>query len=273
MTRGALAQAPAKVFDVVCAGEALWDLAGSGDALRMRPGGGALVVATLLAKKGLRVGLATALPDDRAGRALRETIEGRGVDVEGVALARPRSGLVLLEGAGDAHHILPFREEDEPSEVPVGWTEQVLLLSGLAPGVAYAGALCKSARAARRTGAVVVLDVNARLHIWAGRDARTIRSVLREADVVRASTADLAVLGTSVEWARAAMRSDAVFVGDDWAIGPFGEIVGKREALRPRGAGDALVASICAAIARSGGKVSEDVFAAACGNLRFRVAL
>jgi 2-dehydro-3-deoxygluconokinase len=249
MRGSSLAESKEKVFDVVCAGEALWDLVGSGDDLSLRPGGGALVVATALAKRGLRVGLATALPDDRAGRALRRAIGRRGVDVGAVTLARPRSGVVLLE----AGHVLPFREEDEPAEVPADWTSQVLLLSGLAPGVGYAGALCKAARAARKAGAVVVVDVNARLHLWAGRDGRAIRSLLREADVVRASTSDLAVLGTTVEDVRSAMRARAVFVGDAWALGPFGEVVGDRS-------GDALVAAMCASIARAGGRLGEDVF-------------
>ncbi len=64
-------------FDVVCAGEALWDFTsalGSGvPSPRFRAGGGAVNAAVALARGGLRVGLAAVVADDglreRAGRA------------------------------------------------------------------------------------------------------------------------------------------------------------------------------------------------------------
>ena len=60
-------------LDVICAGEALRDLAPPGGTLlRFRPGGGAVNAAVALARSGLRVGLAAALGDSApAGRSSR----------------------------------------------------------------------------------------------------------------------------------------------------------------------------------------------------------
>jgi 2-dehydro-3-deoxygluconokinase len=272
-SRRAAVEAPDTAFDVICAGEATLSMSAPRGALasslRLEPGGGAVNVAMSLAKRGLRVGLATSLGDDMFGRALRDRIAAAGVDTGGVSLAPPRTGLVLLHGAGGARHVLSYRGEDEPATIPEGWSAKVLLLSGLSPVVSHGAALCRAARAARRKGTTVVVDANARLEAWAGRDARAVNSVLREADVVRCSTADLAVLGLDVDLVRAAMRKTAILVGgnalgDAWAIGPFGEVVEKRGAAasRPLGGGDALTASICAELARAG-EAHEELWARA----------
>ena len=196
-------------FDVVCAGEALWRLAEGEDALRLRPGGGAVKAAFALARQGLRVGLATVLADDVAGRELVAKLAARGIDVGGVELAQRSSGIVLTEGRGGARQVVSFREEEQPIAIPAGWTSQVLLLSGMSPVVSHGAALCKAARAARRAGTVVVVDVNASWHLWKGRDPRNIRMVLREADVVWCSAEDLFGLDLDVASLQAALRPSA----------------------------------------------------------------
>jgi sugar/nucleoside kinase (ribokinase family) len=255
-------------FDVVCAGEARWDLRAphasqqpSSRAAHLRPGGGAVSAALALARRGLRVGLATAFGDDTLGRTLLERVAAAGVDVGGVELTPPAQGLVFVEGVGASRQVLSFRETETPVAVPAAWSSQVLLLSGLSPVVSYAAALCKAARAARRAGTVVMVDVNARRHAWAGRDPRAIFMLLREADIVRSSAGDCASLGVELDALRASLRPGAVLVasnraGDAWAAGPFGEVA------RPRpkeaalsagtGAGDAFTAAVCAEIARAG---------------------
>jgi 2-dehydro-3-deoxygluconokinase len=254
----------AKRFDVICAGEALWKLAPSGGlsghrsaGVGLRPGGGAVNVALALTRQGLRTGLATVLTDDAFGREGLERLAASGVDVGGVSLARPRAGFVLVDASGGAKQVPSVAEQEVPLEVPVGWSSQILVLSGLSPVVSHAAALCKAARAARREGALVLIDFNASLHIWAGRDPRTIRMVLREVDVARCSFADLAVLGLDVATVRAELRRTAILVVSDGrsavATGPFGEVsFVQREGvrLRPFGAGDAFTAAICAELAR-----------------------
>ncbi len=252
----------ARRFDAICAGEALWKLAPASSAtgVRLRPGGGAVNVALALAREGLRVGLATVLADDDFGRGSSERIAASGVDIGGVALARPRRGFVLVDATGGASQAPTFAEEEPPLEVPVGWSSQILILSGLSPVISHAAALCKAARAARRQGALVIVDFNASLHVWVGRDPRTVRAVLREVDVARCSFADLAVLGMDVATVRGALRRSAVLVVSDGvrgavATGPFGEVASApREAipLRPIGTGDAFTAALCAALVRPG---------------------
>ncbi len=255
----------AATFDVICAGEALWKLAtpgarfsGRSGEVRLRPSGGAVDVALSLAKEGLRVGLAAVLTDDDLGRASRERLEAAGVDVRAVRLSPRRTSFVVVDGRGGATHVGPTLEDSAAFEVPRAWSARVLLLSGLSPLIAHAASLCKAARKARREGSLVMLDFNASLHEWAGRDARVIRMVLAETDVARCSVADLAVLGMEVRDVRAALRPNAVLVvtdvlGGAVATGPFGEVVlAPREAipLAPSGAGDAFTAALSAELAR-----------------------
>ena len=240
-------------FDVICAGEASWKLAPSSSA-RLRQRGGPVDIALALVREGLRVGLATVLADDRTGRASLERIAASGVDVGGVVLARPRAGFVLVDASGGASQVASGVQEEQPFEVPAGWSSRLLVLSGLSPRVPQAAALCKAARAARRHGALVLIDFDASLHAWAGQDSRTIRMILREVDVARCSLANLAVLGTDVATVRAGLRDRAVLlvsdgVGGAVATGHFGEVTfAPSEALplRTAGVGDAFTAGICA---------------------------
>ena len=262
-------------FDVICAGEALWDVGTLGDlerargprpSLRLRPGGGAVNAALTLARSGLRVGLAVTLADDALGRSLLAKVTAAGVDAAGVVLAPPRARLLVAVAAGGAHRLVGLRTEDRlPVTVPGGWTATVLLLSGLSPALAYAAELCRAARAARRVGTIVVVDVNARRRTWAGWDPRTIRALLHEADVVRGSTEDLAALGIDEPAVRAAMRPSAALVlthgpGAARATGPFGDIARPPPTVVARhaaGAGDAFTAAICAELVRAGDHAAE----------------
>ncbi len=247
------APADARAFDVICAGEALFCVEGS----RVRPGGGAVSAAFALASQGLRVGLATVLENDTAGRRLRDELAASSVDTSGIELAHPSSGIVFVRGG--ARQVVATNEQEQPIEVPARWSSQVLLLSGVSPVVAQAAALCKAARAARRAGSIVVVDVNTRWDLWLGRDARTIHMILREADVVWASAEDLFGLNMDHAAVRASMRHSAVLASSDgagaaFATGPFGEV--KRsvsdEPLPPTGEGMAFAIAICAELARAG---------------------
>lgn len=263
-TGGVLNATKRDCFDVICAGEALWNAplptarAATAAALRFQPGGGAVNAAVALAREGRRVGLATTLTDDTFGRLLVERVASLGVDVRGVTLAVPRDSIVFYDGTSG--QVVNFREEDQAFVIPDSWSASVLLLSGLSPVVSRAAALCKSARAARRAGTMVVIDVNAKLHVWAGRDPRAVDMVLREADVVRFSTADLAVLGMDAHEVRSKLRPTAIFLtsnpsGITWVTGPFGELTCAPKSLDtilPRGAGDAFTAALCGELARKG---------------------
>lgn len=249
-----------RAFDVICAGEALWsvdDVEARHPAPRLRPGGGAVTSALALARQGLRVGLATVLDNDSFGRRLRDNLAAAGIDTAGVELAQPASGIVFVRGG--ARQVVSLREQEQPVAVPAHWSSQVLLLSGMSPVVAHGAALCKAARAARRAGSIVVVDVNARWDLWVGRDARSIRMILREADVVWASAEDLFGLNMDAAAMRSALRPTAVLASSDgagsaFASGPFGEVARTPgdHLLPPTGEGDAFATAICAELARAG---------------------
>lgn len=256
MTRIAGEESRARSFEVICAGEARWRL-GTTAQTRLRAGGGAIEVAVALARRGLRVGLATVLADDRVGRGSLEELAAMGVDTQGVALDSHSSRVVLADGVVDAGPLPSVVEQERPLEIPTGWSAQVLLLSGLSPVVAHGAALCRAARAARRAGTVVLLDFDASLHAWSRQDPRMVRMLLREVDVARCSLTDLAALGTDVATVRAALRPGAVLVVSDGArrvaTGPFGQVVVERRDRRTharRASDSALTASICVELVR-----------------------
>ncbi len=246
----------AKTFDVICAGEAQWRLALLDDGVT-RGEAGVLHVARLLARSGLAVGLATVLDDDSFGRRTLERVSAAGIDVEGVKLEARARSLVVVDAHGGRSEARAEGDARRELDVPEGWSSSVLLLSGLSPFTAAAAGLCKAARRARRNGATVVLDFTANLRLWAGRDPRTIAMVLREADVVRCSFADLAVVGLDAESLRRTMRPGASLVLSDptgtSATGPFGVV--QHGPVRPEmvladGAAEACTAAICAELAR-----------------------
>jgi sugar/nucleoside kinase (ribokinase family) len=241
-------------FEVVCAGEPFWKAARlRGDGLAPPAASAAILDATrALARRGLRVGLATVLDDNRPGRALLAQLAALGIDVSGVTLAPQAAELVVVDAAGGQLGVLSERgTASHDFELPSGWSSRVILLSGLSPVTSKAAALCKAARKARREGTSVVLDVAGSLRLWTGRDPRTISMVLREADVVHCSFMDLAVLGIDSASVRGSMRPDATLVVSDdagtVATGPFGEVRVKGAS---RNAGDGCAAAICADLAR-----------------------
>jgi sugar/nucleoside kinase (ribokinase family) len=243
-------------FDVICAGEPLWRTVSirSDGLVPHAARAGILDVARTLARAEFRVGLATVLDDDRAGRTLRTELAALGIDVGGVRLAAPAAGLVVVDAAGGQLGVVSERSAARDFEIPQGWSSQVLLLSGLSPVTSKAAALCKAARKARRDGTIVVLDVAGSLRQWAGRDPRMITMVIREADVVRCSLMELAMLGTDSATVRRAMRPDAsLVVSDDaetTATGPFGEVRVKGPSSARECAGEQCTAAICSELAR-----------------------
>jgi sugar/nucleoside kinase (ribokinase family) len=238
-------------FHVLCAGEGAFSV----DDGRLVPRG-ATLSALALARGGVRVGLASVFEDRSHARSLVADAKDAGVDVEGVAFAPARSAIVAAIPSGDASPI--DADDATPVVVPDAWSADVLLLSTVSPSIPVAAAMCRLARATRRAGARVVVDVNARRLQWAGRDPRTIHGLLREAHVVRVSASDLFGLWTDVEGLRRAMRPDATLIwteggGVARAMGAFGEIASapreRFDRSRP-GAGDVFTAAICRALHR-----------------------
>jgi sugar/nucleoside kinase (ribokinase family) len=241
-------------FDVICAGEPVWQSAGGHDDRVPRAARARIVdIAKRLARKELRVGVATVLEDDRRGRALRADMAGSSIDVSAVTLAAPAPGLVVVDAVGGELDVVAERGAPREFEIPPDWSSQVLLLCGVSPLTPKAAALCRAARRARRDGTIVVLDAAGSLRQWAGHDSRTLSMVIREADVVRCSFMDLAILGTESAGIRRAMRADATLLvsdgGGTTAIGPFGDLRVNRRS-RSGETSDECTATVCLDLAR-----------------------
>lgn len=231
-----------RVLDVVCAGASSLVVGADGTP---HVGGGAARTAFALARHDLQAGLATVLDDDITGRAILTKLVSAGVDIGGLVLAPPARGLVFVRGG--ALQSLGEWNEAPLIGIPEGWSSRVLLLSGMLPAVSHAAALCRAARAARRAGTSVVVDLHADWSEWQGRDWRSVRMLLGEADAVWASREDLTGLSLDTPSLRAAMRREAVFVchhaGRVSATGAFGE-VSHPSKLGPVDADDDFVAAI-----------------------------
>jgi sugar/nucleoside kinase (ribokinase family) len=216
-------------------------------------------VAKLLAVSGLRVGWAAVVEDDRRGRTLLAELAALDVEIGGAKLATVGTDLVVVDGSGAWSGLLSDRGKRAPVEIPVSWSSRVLLLSGLTPLTSSLAAFCKAARRARRDGTVVVLDLVGSLRDWNGQDSRLISMVLREADVVRCSLLDLAVIGTDTMAVRGAMKPNATLFLDDEtgarALGTFGDV--RVQVPRPSTAAEGLAegytAAICVEYARPHG--------------------
>jgi sugar/nucleoside kinase (ribokinase family) len=255
---------PARSFDVICAG-ALADVVVSGGRPLVRPCG-APSVARALAREGLCVALASHRERDLGEHAVTDVLRGEGVEIDEpaqvpIAAANDAAHEVGAGDSPDAKAIEPIDFAPDtpgaarPIEIPSWWSARVLLWSGVSPNVAEAAACCRAARAARRAGSVVVVDVDARWQAWQGRDGRALRMVLREADVVWASAEDLFGLRMDLSAAREALRPSAVLATTDGAgralaFGPFGQLSTPPPALPPAGEGHAFTAALCAELAR-----------------------
>lgn len=260
---------------VVCVGEAALDLRAASGApleearsLDLCPGGGAVNTAIELARLGARSGLCAAVGDEALGRGLKRRVAESGVDVRFVRLApQRRTGLVFMGASrSGGQSFLSYRDPDAEARAlldgfPDHFGASLVHLSGLVPTEAGLGVFHAAIRAARRDGALVSLDLNARPRVFRGASASeaSIAPILASASVIKCARGDLAVMGlSSADELRALARSDAVIfvtAGAEpaRALGPFGELARTPRELTdvdPSGAGDAFCAGFLASIAR-----------------------
>jgi sugar/nucleoside kinase (ribokinase family) len=277
-------------------GETLWDLYALGGApletaasFRRVPGGAAVNVAIALARRGVRAGLCAGLGDDPMGRGLRDQLAEHGVDVRHVKLVAERTGLVFLERARSPHlpaaapgqtsrpsnfpQVVSYRHPEEESAalaraIPERLQARVLHVGSILPSRTMIRLLAGTMRQARRDGCLVMLDLNARPRLFRQPGDFRYRAVLKEADIVKCSVRDLAVLGLDAEGRAIAslLRPSATLLvtnraGPARALGPFGQALrAPRHAAKENaaGAGDAFCAGVIAAVLRRGSDKQPD---------------
>jgi len=252
-------------LDVVCAGEALFDLAtlpGEGFAeatqLSLSPGGAAVNIALALAKLGRKSALVAAIGEDALGAALVDKLARAGVETRFCTRVAERTGLVLIERGARGTRVVPYRGRESFPIVEESVKTRALVLTGVVPSTEQESAFLSSARTQRQKGARVVLDLNARRGVWAARSwgAPTFLGVIGMAHLVKCSVEDLAVMGLELEAVRASLDSHATLIvtsgaGATRAFAPFGDLSiapAALEVMDAIGAGDAFSAGLVAEI-------------------------
>ncbi len=201
---------------VICFGELLLRLsAPTGEILLQSPhlhtctGGAEANVAVSLARFGHEVALASTLPANALGMAVRDNVRGHGVDTRHVRFAPGRLGLYFLtpgavlrpseivyDRAGSAFAGAGPQAYDWPAVLGgAAW----LHVSGVSPAVSDAAAQATLAamRAAQQCGVRVSYDGNYRESLWAQRGtdgADILYEMLRHADLAFADQRDIALV-------------------------------------------------------------------------------
>jgi fructokinase len=253
---------------VACFGEILWDIHQTGTNTFHRVLGGAPAnVATSLARLGVSVALVGGVGRDAFGDALLGHLLRDGVDVHFVKRSPKRTGITFVtrdfrreprflfyrHDSAD----MAMRASDKMPLVDVGgWAlvgTSTLMTTELRDAtVAFIDATV-------RRGARLFVDLNVRAHLWSSpREMKAkIAELVRSADVVKASDADLvAVAGRSGRRWLESFAPNATWLlthGGDGAtaIGPHGEVFApalRAKCVDATGAGDAFIAGTIAAL-------------------------
>jgi fructokinase len=193
--------------EVLCFGEALMDmLAEPGGNYRPYAGGAPANVAVALAKLGVQSAFVGMLAEDAFGDLLLESLKAAGVSTAQVLRTKDANtalAFISLDAEGERRFSfyrppaadLLFRAEHFKPEVFKNAAAFHCCSNSLTePGIAEA--TMEGVRLARAAGALVSVDMNYRPGLWPTHaDARPrIWSLLREADVVKLSAAELAYL-------------------------------------------------------------------------------
>jgi fructokinase len=191
--------------DVSAFGEILWDIYENGNAMRPRPGGAPLNFCLAAAKLGAKAELVGGVGADRFGAGLLRVLRRAGVDTRAVRQRPERTGITFIQRDTRGEPSFLFYRHN---------TADVTFTSGdLRPQAGRARfamvgtstlmranlrqATYAYLKQARAFGARSVVDLNVRAHMWPSKQEMQSRiaTLLRHAQIVKASTADLAHLG------------------------------------------------------------------------------
>lgn len=257
---------------VAVAGEAIADLVAEGPdgPYLALPGGSPANVAVGLARLGVPVRMLARIGGDPFGRLLREHLEANGVGTDAVVRAAEPSSVAFVHHHGDAPPAYDLRLD---GTADWQWTDAELaglpgdvaalhvgsLATVLPPGAERLAALALRARAT----ATVSYDPNCRPDVLARvPDARErAEELLRAADVVKASDADLELLrpgadpeAFAAELVAAGVILVVVTLGADGAIVAGERLPPRRLPAAPAtvvdtvGAGDAYMSAVLAGL-------------------------
>jgi len=272
-------------LDVSCFGEVLFDAfeADSKTApfpasrsFKLELGGAPANLAVGLARLGVSTALVTAVGTDKFGDALRTMLEAEGVDVSYVAKLPKRTGLAFAfrNDKGEASFLF-YRE----NTADMSMTEKQITPACTKARFGVVGtstllspelkkATMKFVELTKKAKGAVVLDLNVRAHLWP--DADTMKSEIEElvknADIVKASEADLFALAgkRGITWLTAHAKHATWLLtrGENGAaaVGKHGEVTAPTKRVRcidAVGAGDAFLAGALGVLVSAGTSPSQ----------------
>lgn len=258
-------------LDVVTFGEILWDVYEVERGRFIRELGGAPAnVSVNLGVLGISNAVVGGVGKDRFGDDLALFLEQNHVDTRFVLRFENRTGLAFVtrdEKGEPSFLFYRFNTADmavRANDVTPAMGKAKWALIGTS--TMMSPELAKATRAflqsARKSKASLVVDLNVRAHLWKDREGmrRAIASVLDDAMLVKASTADLAALALGSEtkalaWVRDHAKKASIVItrggGAADAIGAHGKISVKTEpkkCIDATGAGDAFIAGVLATL-------------------------
>jgi fructokinase len=274
-TGGAPRALAMKTLDVVCFGEALWDLYEAAPRLgepiarsfRRELGGAASNAAIALARLGLRAAVVGGVGRDFLGDALACQLAKEGVDTRLLVTTPERTGLTFVtrDAAGEPA-FLAYRHDSADMALTrahirkaMGRSRWALVGTTTLIAPTLASATARFVRVSRAEGARIAVDLNARRHLWpsgALLQAAAAKLVAR-ASLVKASAADLDAVakGRGKKWlAEHAPRATWVLTsgpGVASAVGDHGEVrlrARRAHCVDATGAGDAFMAGVLAVL-------------------------
>jgi fructokinase len=261
-------------LDVVTFGEILWDVFEVKRGHFIRELGGAPAnVSVNLGALGIKTAVIGGVGADRFGDDLASFLEQNHVDTRFVLRFPNRTGLAFI--TRDAHgepSFLFYRFQTADMAVrakditpAMGHATWALIGTSTMVSPELAKATRAFLQSARKSKANLVVDLNVRAHLWKSRAGmrKAIASVLQDAMLVKASTADLAALSLGSEtkalaWVRKQAKKASVVItrgsGIADAIGAHGHVSIKTEPKKcvdATGAGDAFIAGVLATLIRN----------------------
>lgn len=201
---------------IVVAGESLVDLIATGDTLHAVPGGGPYNVARTVARLDQRCAYLGALSTDRFGVRLREALRDDGVDDRWAPFTEDPTTLALAQIGADGAATYGFYVE-RTSAADLS-EQQALAVLATDPEIVYVGTLGLVLEPAAASHEALVAAVDDRVLVAVDPNCRPavirdepayrarLQRVLARADVVKASTEDLAFLAPGTEPVEAAAQ-------------------------------------------------------------------
>lgn len=262
--------------DVACFGEILWDFYEAvpkdkeaiSRTFKREIGGATANVAVTLARLGLQASVVGGIGDEKLGESLEKQLSDEGVDVSHLIRVKAPTGIAFIthNATGDATYI-PYRTGSAELKVSAGDIKasmgkaRYVVVSTTSVMPTLRSATEEFLAGAQKAGAVIVVDLNVRAHLWADPDEmqRNVKELVSKGALIKASERDLNQLAgkRGLTWLdeHAKHATWILTRGENGAacVGAHGQVNAPTKRVRcldRSGAGDAFVGGVIATLAK-----------------------